>query len=212
MKKVYDGYNVEGLGYPEMFTQLLPLISSVQRALDLGIGTGHLCSPVAFEGLQVVGVDKNEGSLTACKRLFGKAGLGNQLRTVTSDARNYLLSCREKYDLVMLSEILMFLKKADGKDLLKMSYDVLNANGFLWITARSTSDDFYFMLKEGFEPVDKDTFIAHSPCAGSTMVCFYSPGEIEGFLESIGGKVIFHTESINSAGGMTNIVLVQKPS
>jgi len=61
------------------------------------------------------------------------------------------------------------------------------------------------------EPIDEDTFMSYSHCGGSGPVCFYHPLEIENYLQTMGAKVIFQAETENTAGGIVNIILAQKP-
>lgn len=209
--KTYDGYAFGELGYPEMLENLLPLIQPGQTALDLGIGTGHMCSPIAFAGLSITGVDNNRQRLSYCLDAFAEAGLGQQITTVDSDALEYVRANCVNYDLVILSDFLMFLTKTDGKEILRFAYNALHPNGYLWITTMSTSDSFYASMSQSQDPIDAETFMAYSHCAGSNPMCFYFPMEIEKYLESMGAKIVFQAEAPNSSDGMFNIVLAQKP-
>ena len=209
-ENVYDGYAYGDLGYPELFQHLLPLLKHDQSALDLGIGTGHESSVIAFAGLHITGVDRNPFLLGACREAYDEAEIGSQLTLVEMDALKYMRANSAKYDLVILSDFLMFLTKTDGKEILRLAYEALEASGYIWITTMSTGDDFYARMKHQRE-IDKETFMSHSHCGGSGPACFYFPGEIEAFLVSLGAKVVFGIETLNSSDGMFNIVLAQKP-
>ena len=210
--RVFDGYPYGELGYPEMHQHLLPLLEAGQSALDLGFGTGHTCSPLAFAGLKIVGVDRNDGWLQYAEEAYFEAGLGGQLTLVSADALEYMRANQTKFNLVIMSDFLMFQVKTAGKELIRLAYDTLLPNGLIWITTLSTGDEFYSRMSQSQEPIDADTFMSYSHCGGSGPVCFYHPLEIETYLQSMGAKIIFQTETENTAGGVVNIVLAQKLS
>ena len=206
----FDGYAYGELGYPEMHQHLLPLLQPGQSALDIGFGTGHMCSPVAFAGLKIVGLDRNLTWLNHAVEAFAEAGLGEQLTVVCADALEYMQENKTKFHLVVMSDFLMFQIKTSGKTLIRLAYEALLPTGLIWITTLSTGDDFYSRMVAYQDPIDSDTFMSYH-CGGSGPVCFYHPLEIETYLQSMGAKVIFHTETENTAGGMVNIILAQKP-
>ena len=209
--KVFDGYEYGDLGYPEMHQQLLPLLQPGGSALDVGFGTGHMCSPVAFAGLKIVGVDRNEYWLECARKAYIEAGLGELLTTVHADAFEYLQANTVKHNLVIMSDFLMFLPKTTGKEIIKLAYEALMPSGFIWITTMSTGDDCYSGMAEFQEPIDDETFMSYSPCGGSGPMCFYFPLEIKKYLESMGAVVLYRDEAPNDVGGLFNIILAQKP-
>ncbi|KKT49635.1 MAG: hypothetical protein UW41_C0003G0002 [Candidatus Collierbacteria bacterium GW2011_GWC2_44_18] len=209
--RVFDGYSYGELGYPEMHQHLLPLLQPGQSTLDIGFGTGHMCSPVAFAGLRIVGLDRNLSWLEHAVEAFNEAGLGEQLTVVHADALEYTQANKTKFHLVIMSDFLMFQVKTAGKELIRLAYESLLSTGFIWITTLSTGDKFYSRMVASQEPIEEDTFMSYSHCGGSGPVCFYHPFEIETYLQSMGAKVIFQTETENTAGGIVNIILAQKP-
>ena len=71
--QVYDkfGWNY----YPEIFgEQLLQWISrqgiSVKKALDIGCGTGILCSILQENGIEAAGMDLSHGMITMAKEKY----------------------------------------------------------------------------------------------------------------------------------------------
>lgn len=212
INNVFDGYQYGELGYPEMYENLLPLLVPGQTALDLGIGTGHTSSAVAFAGLMVTGVDINNWAIDECWKNYEEADLLGQLSTVVADATDYLAKLSEdsKFDVVIMSDMLMFLLKTQGRSLIIEAFTVLKKGGLLWITTKSTGDYVYLEMSQWQKPVDDETFMAYSHCSGSMPFCFYFPGEIEKILEPYGAKVLFSSETENSAGGLFNIILIQK--
>ncbi len=210
MNKVYDDIAYGDLGYPELHEHLLPLLQPSQTVLDIGFGAGHMCSPVAFANLNIVGLDHNLYGLEHALKCFKEAGLDGLLTIVNAEALGYLQENVTKYNLVMMSDFLMFQRKTDGREMMRLAYDAVQPSGYIWITALSTGDAFYGAMIETQESIDEDTFLSYSPCGGAGPVCFYHPLEIEYFLQSLGAKIVFQTETMNSAGGMVNIILAQK--
>ena len=211
-KKDFGGYAYDELGYPQMHEILIPLLVPGKKALDLGIGTGHTSSSVAFAGLSITGVDINKWAINQCWENYEDAGLEGQLSTVCADASDFMstLAKDNQFDLVIMSDFLMFLPKKQGRSLIVEAYKALKSGGLLWITTKSTGDYFFQEMSKGQEPVDDETFMANSHCSGSMPFCFYFPGEIEKMLEPLGARVLFSSETENSAGGLFNIILIQK--
>ncbi|NCP47294.1 class I SAM-dependent methyltransferase [bacterium] len=170
-----------------------------------------MCSPVAFAGLRIVGLDRNLSWLEHAVEAFNEAGLGEQLTVVSADALEYMRTNITKFHLVIMSDFLMFQVKTAGKELIRLAYESLLPIGYIWITTLSTGDKFYSRMVASQEPIDEDTFMSYSHCGGSGPVCFYHPLEIENYLQTMGAKVIFQAETENTAGGIVNIILAQKP-
>lgn len=210
MNKIYDGYEYGELGYPEMHQNLLPLLESGDSALDLGFGTGHTCSPIAFAGLTIDGVDRNGYWLEEAREAFIDAGLNDLLTTYELDALEFLQKNTKTYNLVTMSDFLMFLPKTKGKKVIELAFGALKKDGYIWIATMSTSDEYYPYMTRSQSPIDDETYMSYSPCGSSGLICFYFPLEIDAFLESMGGKVIFSKEVESDSSAMVNIVLVQK--
>jgi len=209
--KIYDGYEYGELGYSELHKYLLPLLQPGMTALDIGFGTGHMSSPLAFAEVKIVGLDQNMHWLEIARAAFDEAGLGDRLVTVHAEALEYMRANEEKYGLVVMSDFLMFQRKTAGKEIIRLAHEALESGGLIWITTLSTGDECFFRMTRSQEPIDDETFMSYSPCGGSGPICFYFPREIEQYLESLGAKTIFQTETINDAGGMFNIILAEKP-
>lgn len=208
---MFDGYEVNSLGYPETFEVLLPRLSAGQLALDLGIGAGHLCAPIAFAGLSITGVDSSF-RLATCQENFEDAGLGEKITTVSADALEFLKTNTQKFDLVIMSEILMFMLKSEGKEAIRLAYGALNLGGHLWIITKSTNDDFHQMLIGGGTVIESESYFYSSPCGGSGIASFYYPKEIDDLLKSLGASVVYSDETVNEKAGLSHIILAQKPN
>ena len=205
----YSGFGYNDLASPEMQSRLLPLLVRGQRALDLGISAGHASSPIALTGVHLTGVDTDENALVLCKQEFQKAGLGNKLTTVHMDAMQYLDTHSEKFDLVILSEFLMFFTRTKGVELIKSAVDKLKKGGLIWIVTKSTSDPYFGHLRRYEVEIDRNTYQTFTPCHGAGVVCFYEPLEINEVLKGICFEILFATEAENRVGAINNTVLAQ---
>lgn len=208
---MYGGYSLDEITDEKMIENLFPLICAGQKALVLGISTGVACSPVAFKGLHISGVDINEYALVMCESFFAEAGLSDLLTLYHIDAIEFMQKNEEKFDLVLMTDFLMFFRKTEGKELIRQAYECLSPGGCLWIETVSTSDD-YFGIISCFQEIDSETFLYSTHCMGSMPFCFYYPMEIEKLLELMGAKVVFRAEDLNVAEKVVNFVLVQKPA
>lgn len=205
----YGGFEYNDLASKEMQSHLLPVLHRGQRALNLGISAGHASSPIALNGVHITGVDIDKWALELCEEEFQKVGLGNNLATVHMDAMEYLDTCDEKFDLVILSDFLMFFTKTKGIELIKSAVSKLKKGGLIWVVTKSTSDSYYGELQGYSVEIDKLTYQTFTPCHGSGVVCFYEPLEINEILKSFGVEVSFACESMNRVGAIKNVVLGQ---
>lgn len=204
----YAGYEFDDLGSPLMTEQLLPRLNGVS-VLDLGIGGGHAIVPLAISGMMITGVDISQDRLDFCMKAFKEVEMEEQLKVICSDALEFLEANTEKFNAVSMSDFLMFIPKTEGQKIVKLAYEALEPQGYIWVVALSTNNEVYFDLSRSV-PIDTDTYMAYSHCNGSGPACFYHPNEIEEYLKSLGAKVVFSTEAENRAGAMVNIVLGQR--
>ncbi len=205
----YAGLSYEELVTKTMRTELLPRLQSDWSALDIGIAAGHAISPVAFAGLSVLGVDINARSLKFCQEEFGKAGLGDKIETVKMDAMEFLDTNTEKFDVVSMSDFLMFFAITKAIELIKSAYDAVKDDGLIWIVTKSTNDGLYSELG-WMLPVEPDTYIIQAGCHGVSTVCFFRPGEVDEILTSLGATLLYSGESVNRVGGIVNTILARK--
>ena len=108
-----------GLPYQELVTdamecELLPRVKTDGRVLDIGISRGHAISPLAFAGLSILGVDTNVGAQKFSHEEFDKAGFGDKLITAYMDAMQFLDTNTQKFDVVSMSDLLMFFAKTNN--------------------------------------------------------------------------------------------------
>lgn len=208
---MYGEYSLDEITDEKIEANLFPLIKAGQKALVLGINNGVACSPIAFQGLYITGVDINEYALVHCEDYFAEAGLSNLLTLFHADAIDFMQKNEDKYDLVLMTDFLMFFKKTEGKELIRLAYESLAPGGRVWIETTSTSDDCYGVVS-CMRKIDDETFLCHTHCMGAMPFCFYHPMEIEKFFSSMGAEIIFRAEDQNMAGKVVNYVLAQKPA
>jgi 2-polyprenyl-3-methyl-5-hydroxy-6-metoxy-1,4-benzoquinol methylase len=208
-QQIYDEFDASELGYRQLFEQLLPLLVPGQTALDIGISAGHLCSPIAYAGLKITGVDIDERALNRCQELFVEANLSAP-KLVHSDAMTFLDTCVDKFDLVIMSDFLMFLAKTKGREVLRSAWSKINTGGLMWIATKSMNDHYFRYLSSFQAPIDEQTFVEYSHCHGSGPICFYSPEELKALIEDLGGEILSTDENENDRGGLSVIVLARK--
>jgi 2-polyprenyl-3-methyl-5-hydroxy-6-metoxy-1,4-benzoquinol methylase len=208
----FDGYKFDKLGYSQMHEYLMPLLMPGMTALECGIGSGHTASPLGWAGLEIVGVDTDEHWLYACRELYNKHGLGENLKLVYKDIHEFLLICPDKFDVVMMSDVLMFIRKSEGREIVRLGYEALNPGGYMWITTVSTSDEMYYRMIQCQEQIDEQTYMAYSRCHGASPMCFWRPGELDELLSALGARVVYSHEGYNRADGVFVMLLVQKPA
>ena len=205
----YAGFEYNDLASPEMQSRLLPLLTRGQRALNLGIAAGHASSPIALTGVHLTGVDTDARTLKFCNQEFQNVGLGALLTTVHMDAMQYLDTHDEKFDLVILSDFLMFFTKTKGVELIKSAVDKVQRGGLIWIVTKSTSDPYFGHLRRYDIEIDTHTYQTFTPCHGAGVICFYEPLEINKILKDMGFEILFASETENRAEAINNTVLGQ---
>lgn len=209
--KVYDGYDVKDLGYIQLHNALVPLISRGQKVLDLGIAGGHSSSPVAFAGAEMVGVDINSDWLNRCRQAYQDAGLGDQLTTINMDIVQYLDQApKDHFDVVILSDVLMFFAKSKAKEILAKAMKVLKPGGLLWVTTLSASDSRYQFFLSTHEPLEEDTFMTYTHCGGASTICYFRLTDVDPLFTDLGTTLYYRDEVENERGGVFLIVLAGK--
>ena len=207
--KKYAGLPYEDLVTKAMENQLLTRVQAGWKVLDLGISVGHAISPLAFAGLSILGVDKNLGALKFCRQEFDLAGIGELLTTANVDAFQFMATNTAKFNVVSMSDFLMFFTKTNAKRLIKSGYEALELGGLIWIVTKSANDDLYADVGR-MRPIEPETYLIPVGCHGVSPVCFFRQGEIDDYLGSLGATVLYSSESENTVGGMVHTVLAMK--
>lgn len=105
----------------------------VQRTiLEVGAATGRYTLELAKRGYQVTAVDLSSALLDVCRKDLEAAGLAEQVRLVTADARDLSAITERKFDAALLMGPLYHLiAETDRKTALKEVFDRLRAGGLL---------------------------------------------------------------------------------
>ncbi len=206
---IYDDLPYDELVTDAMRNELLPRVKPNSSVLDLGISRGHAIAPLAFAGLTILGVDTNVVALRFCQEEFEVAGVADKLTTVNMDALRFLNTNTAKFDVVSMSDFLMFFAKTKAIELIKLAYGAVKDNGLIWIVTKSTNDGLYYQLS-WMAPEEPETYIIQAGCRGMTTVCFFRPGEVDEMLQGLGATVLFSGESMNRVGGIVNTILAKK--
>jgi len=101
-----------------------------QTALEIGCGRGPVCLLLARRGLNVTGIDINEGSIEAARQQSLADGL-----TVRFEAADFLTDfSAEVFDLVLMIRVLTcFPESSSWEALLRGAYDRIKPGGLIWI-------------------------------------------------------------------------------
>jgi uncharacterized protein len=108
------------------FHRLLPMNGHI---LDLGCGYGFLCYMLQFlsEQRNITGVDYDEEKIDVAEHGYLKS---NRLKFYCADVTQFPL---EKYDGIVISDVLHYLSYEDQETLLQRTIDALNPGGILLI-------------------------------------------------------------------------------
>jgi len=93
------------------------------RVLELGCGPGHLCGKIAGRGLEVTGVDKNDGKVAKASRLYPR------IRFRQADILT--LPEEPRYDTVVLAEVLEHVTAELGSRMLAKAWELVAPGGRL---------------------------------------------------------------------------------
>ncbi|MBS1598046.1 MAG: 1-acyl-sn-glycerol-3-phosphate acyltransferase [Bacteroidetes bacterium] len=106
----------------QLFHELLP---SDGKLLDLGCGYGFMCYMMHFTSpsREITGVDYDEEKIETANNCFGK---DERIHFVHADAAEFNF---EKYDGIVLSDVLHYLQPLQQKKLIEKCIDNLNPNG-----------------------------------------------------------------------------------
>jgi 2-polyprenyl-3-methyl-5-hydroxy-6-metoxy-1,4-benzoquinol methylase len=96
------------------------------RVLELGCGAGHLCRSIADAGLTVTGVDKNAAKIAKARRSHPGIDF--------TQADILTLSLEERYDTVVLAEVLEHVTADVGDRMLSRGWELVAPGGRLIVS------------------------------------------------------------------------------
>jgi 2-polyprenyl-3-methyl-5-hydroxy-6-metoxy-1,4-benzoquinol methylase len=116
-------YEKKGRGYHRRFGRILDE-AKAQSVLDIGCATGMLTRYLVGRGYRrVVGIDLNA-------KLIEVARQNVQTEFVADDAVHFAATCKEKFDIIFLLDILEHLERPQVEELLRHVRGLLNDGGF----------------------------------------------------------------------------------
>jgi cyclopropane fatty-acyl-phospholipid synthase-like methyltransferase len=111
----------------------------IKTALDLGCGKGRISMRLAEKGIKVLGIDIKEGNLKHENFRFSKENVNN-------------FGFNEKFDLVICSLLLHFLRKEEAVTLIKKIQLSTLPKGLNLFICLSDKDDLYKQKSLNFYP------------------------------------------------------------
>lgn len=154
--------NIQAKIAPEL-RRYMKLIEG-KEALDLGIGQGQNSIFLSNFGFQVTGVDYSKQALEISKENCPNLNL------VQDDIRNFNIG-KDKYDLILSSNVLHFLHKDDSYKIIENIKSNLKTNGLAYISVFSIDDpsldfrknnpDFYELENNVFHKKSDDTYMSY---------------------------------------------------
>lgn len=154
--------NIQAKIAPEL-RRYMKLIEG-KEALDLGIGQGQNAIFLSNSGYQVTGVDFSKKSLEMARESCPNLNL------VQDDIRNFNIG-KDKYDLILSSNVLHFLHKDDSYEIIENIKSNLKTNGLVYISVFSIDDpsldfrkknpDFYELENNVFHKKLDDTYMSY---------------------------------------------------
>ncbi len=108
---------------------LLNYIKEGSTCLDLAGGTGRFTEILADNGCKVTLVDMEKNHIDAAKKRFDS----KVVDCIEMEAIEFINTKKEKYDLIIISGLLLFLEKNSARNLLEEANKLLNIGGVIII-------------------------------------------------------------------------------
>jgi len=158
-------------------------------ALDIGCGEGRHSLYLAQKGFKVDALDLSESAIRKLENLIRQYDMKESIKPVVGDARDIDLG-KDKYELILLSFVLPFLRKSDIDLVIAKSKIALKDSGCIYISALTIEDIEYKTYRESQKEVDERTF--YSP--GLMCSCyFFAHGELKKMFSEF--EIIDYTEA-----------------
>jgi tellurite methyltransferase len=123
-----------------LFDQLLKgKFDDCKNVLDVGCGTGRNLIYFLREGLEVFGIDQNEGNIEEVKKLSRRLSPANPIENFVAAQAEEIPFRDEVFELVICNAVLHFAKSHDHFDaMLRSCWRVLKPKGFLFVRLASS--------------------------------------------------------------------------
>lgn len=141
-----------------------------KEVLDLGIGQGQNSIFLSNFGYQITGVDFSKKSLETASENCPNLNL------VQDDIRNFNIE-KDKYDLILSSNVLHFLHKDDSYEIIENIKSNLKTNGLAYISVLSTDDPSLDFRKNNPDFCELENNIFHKK-SDDTYMSYFSKDEI----------------------------------
>jgi len=104
------------------------------KCLDLGCGPGVLSIELSRNGCEVVGIDQSTEMIGIANRLKAENSClqENHCMFICDDAYNYLCREKEKYDVIVISSVLEYMKYPEN--IIDKVSCIINENGFVLVS------------------------------------------------------------------------------
>jgi SAM-dependent methyltransferase len=123
--------------FPSPFAEYVAnKLSTKQNILEIGCGNGRDAQFFSSEGHHVTGLDRSGEAIELCKNLYSSGPIEFFYGTITEIAKTN----KKKFDLIYSRFVIHAMSLNEELEMLKVSYQLLNKDGQLFIECRSTND------------------------------------------------------------------------
>ncbi|PKK88714.1 MAG: hypothetical protein CVV64_17485 [Candidatus Wallbacteria bacterium HGW-Wallbacteria-1] len=127
------GFRDNAYGHLSRLTWIASHIRGSEKILEVGCGTGLMITfPLFCSGANIVGVDRDEASILLGRKIISETGLNPDFLN-HGDIRD-IHGTSEKWDVLILSEVLEHIKVEETPEILKTLNENLRPGGVLLIT------------------------------------------------------------------------------
>mgnify|MGYP001294072421 CR=1 FL=1 len=111
-------------------------LSTKQNILEIGCGNGRDSKYFSSKGHHVTGLDRSGEAIELCKNLYSDEPIKFFYGTIPDIAKTN----KKKFDLIYSRFVIHAMSLNEELEMLKISYKLLNKDGYLFIECRSTND------------------------------------------------------------------------
>ncbi|HEC79066.1 MAG TPA: methyltransferase domain-containing protein [candidate division WOR-3 bacterium] len=148
------------------------------KVLDLGIGEGRNAFYLAKLGFTVEGIDVSKTAVSKCDRQAEKLKL--KVKATMCDLREIHIS-KERYILIICAWVLNFFKRSEIKAIITEIKNGVKKGGFVYVSAFSTSDPSYEIVRKNSKMIEKNTFLLANT---KSYYHYFEPQEITSYFKN----------------------------